>query len=157
LVISSWFPFPADNGSKLRAFHLLSQLARRHAITVLSFAESGEGRDCQPLRDFCANLQTVGGNPYKFGRPLRARDLVSLTPRSYIQTYSREMQRQVDAAVPHHDAAIAFQLGAALYLTKHSTVPRVFEEAEAGVIRDQYRTQPSGPARWRNGLTWWKF
>jgi hypothetical protein len=42
LAVSSWFPCPPDNGSKLRAFHLLSQLANHHDITLLSFAESNE-------------------------------------------------------------------------------------------------------------------
>jgi len=157
LAVSSWFPYPPDNGSKLRAFHLLSRLATRHEITLLSFAESSEAHHRRTLMDFCADVQTVPGNPFKPTGPLRARDLVSAIPRSYVQTYSRQMQHLVDAAVPRHDAAVAFQLGSALYLTKHSTIPRVFEEAEVGVIRDQYRTQSSRPARWRSGLTWWKY
>ena len=157
LAISSWFPYPPDNGSKLRAFNLLSRLANRHDITLLSFAEACEEANPGFLRDLCGEVRTVRGNPFKPAGALRARDLVSATPRSYLQTYSRQMQELVDASVPHHDAAIAFQLGSALYLTRHSSIPRVFDEAEAGVIRDQFRTQPPGPARWRRGLTWWKF
>jgi len=63
----------------------------------------------------------------------------------------------VDTAVPNHDAAVAFECGAALYLTKHSSIPRVFDEAEAGVIRDAFRTHPPGLVRYRRGLTWWKY
>ena len=157
LAISSWFPYPPDNGSKLRAFHLLSHLAQHHDITLLSFAESGEESDQSVLKDFCRDVRTVPGNPCKPAGALRARDLFSATPRSYVQTYSPRMQDLVDAAVPHHDAALAFQFGSALYLTRHTRIPRVFDEAEAGVIRDQFRTHPPGPARWRRGLTWWKF
>ena len=157
LVVSSWFPYPPDNGSKLRAFHLLSQLANHHDMTLLSFAELHEDADQSVLKDLCRDVRTVPGNPFKGAGALRARDLFSATPRSYVQTYSQRMQDLVDAAVPHHDAALAFQFGAALYLARHSKIPRVFDEAEAGVIRDEFRSRPSGPARWRRGLTWWKF
>jgi glycosyltransferase involved in cell wall biosynthesis len=157
LAVSSWFPDPPDNGSKLRAFHLLSHLARHHDITLLSFVEATEDSDPNALRDLCREVQTVTGNPCKPARAPRARDLISAVPRSYVQTYSPRMQNLVDASVPHHDAAVAFQVGSALYLTRHPTIPRVFDEAEAGVIRDQFRTHAPGPARWRHGLTWWKF
>ncbi len=121
LAISSWFPYPPDNGSKLRAFHLLSHLAQHHDITLLSFAESGEEADQSVLKDLCRDVRTVPGNPCKPAGALRARDLFSATPRSYVQTYSPRMQDLVDAAVPHHDAALAFQFGSALYLTRHSS------------------------------------
>jgi polysaccharide biosynthesis protein PslH len=157
LAVSSWFPFPPDNGSKLRAFHLLSHLAKRHDITLLSFAEPGEAGASKSLREVCSSVQTVTGNPFKPAGPLAARDLFSATPRSYAQTYSPAMQLLVDEAVPRHDAAVAFQLGSALYLAKHSRIPRVFDEAEAGVMRDQYLGQVPGLLRYRRGLTWWKF
>src|SRR5262249_40009467 len=59
LVISSWFPYPPESGAKLRAFHLLSQLAKSHDITLLSFAESGEKVDRGVLLEFCRDVQTV--------------------------------------------------------------------------------------------------
>jgi glycosyltransferase involved in cell wall biosynthesis len=157
LVVSSWFPYPPDNGSKARAFNLVSRLAERHTISLLSFAEEGEG-DCQPaLRALCRDVQIVPGNPFKPRAPLQSLELFSRTPRSYIQTYSTQMQALVDAAVPQHDAAVALQLGAALYLGKHRGFPRVFDEAEAGVLRDEYYSRPAGLKRIRRGLTWWKF
>jgi glycosyltransferase involved in cell wall biosynthesis len=157
LIVSSWYPYPPDNGSKLRAFHLLSHLASSHDITLLSFTDSGEERDQAVLKDLCRDVRIVAGNPCKPTASLRAVDLISTTPRSYVQTYSPRMQDLVDRAVPHHDAALALQCGAALYLTKHSTIPRVFDEAEVGVIRDGFRTHPPGLARYRRGLTWWKY
>src|SRR5689334_15153602 len=102
LVVSTWFPNPPDNGSKLRAFHLLSQLANHHEITLLSFVEPGEESDQTILKDLCRDVRIVRGNPCK-PAALRARDLISSTPRSYVQTYSPRMQELVDAAVPSHD------------------------------------------------------
>ena len=37
LFLSTWFPYPPDNGSKLRAYHLLRALGNRHEVTLLSF------------------------------------------------------------------------------------------------------------------------
>jgi glycosyltransferase involved in cell wall biosynthesis len=157
LAISSWFPWPADNGSKLRAYHLLEVLAARHEITLLSFAEPGEGQDPGPLLRLCERVTTVQGNPFKPRKPLEWRGYWSGTPRSFAQTYSSEMQAHVDEEVLRHDAAIAFQIGAALYLDHHARLARVVDEIEVGVIHDAYASMPFGVGRVRRGLTWWKY
>jgi polysaccharide biosynthesis protein PslH len=38
LFLSTWFPYPPDNGSKIRVHHLLRALARKHRVTLASFA-----------------------------------------------------------------------------------------------------------------------
>jgi glycosyltransferase involved in cell wall biosynthesis len=157
LVISSWFPYPPDNGSKLRAYHLLHELSKRHAITLLSFAEPGEEKSVDGLTGICQSVQTVPGNPFKAGRLKGVRGLFSPLPRSYLQTYSRAMQSLVDEAAGLHDAAIGLQLGAALYLDRLRSIPRVFEEAEVTVLREQFASQRHPLKRLRYGLTWWKF
>ena len=157
LLVSSWFPFPPDNGSKVRAFNLISKLAERHAVTLLSFGRDDEAEFGRPLKEICSEVRTVPGKSFNPQAPFPLRELFSELPRSSAQTYSSTMQGLVDAAVPHHDAAVALELSAALYLAKHSSLPRVFDEAEAGVLRDQYYSQPPGLRRVRQGLTWWKF
>jgi polysaccharide biosynthesis protein PslH len=157
LFVSSWFPWPPDNGAKLRAYHLLKHLAKRHSVTLLSFAEPLEESRASELAGLCASVQTVPGNPFKPSAPLSPVGLFSPVPRSYAQTYSPRMQALVDDAVRDHDAAIGCELGGALYLGRHSSIPRVLEELEAGVIRDQFFAHPVGLAKLRRGLTWWKF
>ena len=115
LVVSSWFPYPPDNGSKLRAYHLMRELSKRHAITLLSFAEPGEEKRVAGLADLCTTIRTVPGNPFKAGS-LGIRGLFSPLPRSYMQTYSPAMQALVDEFIGEHRVAVAFELGAALYL-----------------------------------------
>jgi polysaccharide biosynthesis protein PslH len=157
LAISSWFPYPPDNGAKVRVYKLLTHLAKHHSIQLLSFAEPGEDAYAPQLAKLCESVQVVSGNPFKPRAPLAAADLIRMMPRSYRQTYSPEMQRLVDAAAPACDAAVSFQLGAALYLRQHHSIPRVLEEVETTVIRDRFRFQPLGPAKLRAGLTWWKY
>ena len=157
LVLSSWFPFPPSNGSKLRAFRLLEALATRHSVTLLSFAEPGEEQGVPALEAICDKVFTVPGNPFKPQRPLGSLELFSRVPRSYAQTYSVDMQRLVDTEVVSNDAAVAFQLGGALYLRERGSIPRVVDELEVGVLREQHLSQPLGLQRLRRGLTWWKY
>lgn len=39
LVVDEWLPLPLDSGKKIRTYHLLAPLARRHEITYLCFAD----------------------------------------------------------------------------------------------------------------------
>lgn len=155
LVVSSWCPWPPDNGAKQRAYHLLEGLAKRHQVTLLTFCEDSEDGIVAELRRLCARVETVPGNPFK-PRTLRTRDLFSGIPRSYAQTYSETMQRLVDLYIDEHDAAIAFALGTAMYLQHHRQVPRVLEEIEVGVLYDRYHKARGWP-RARQGLTWTKY
>ena len=45
LFLSTWFPYPPDNGSKLRAHYLLRALAARHDVRALAFCPSAPGTD----------------------------------------------------------------------------------------------------------------
>jgi len=37
LFLSRWYPFPADNGSRIRIYNLIRQLARCHEVHLISF------------------------------------------------------------------------------------------------------------------------
>ncbi len=50
LVISSAFPFPPRWGYATRVYHLARELASRHEVTLLSFAEAGDEHNTEELR-----------------------------------------------------------------------------------------------------------
>lgn len=158
LVVSSWFPCPPDNGAKIRAFNLIEQLARRHEVTLFTFAEEGEAtaEHVGTLQRLCGEVRTFAGNPHKAGRSLRVSGLFSRMPRSYRQTYSHDLATALAAAAPAHDAVLALEIGAALHLRGVGAVPRVFEEAEVRVIEED-ATRGSLARRWRRALTWRKY
>lgn len=149
VIVSSWFPVPPINGSKLRAWHLIRELAGRHEVTLLSFAESGEDTEASldVLRGLCQEVTVVRGNPHKPATPLAARGLLSRMPRSYRQTYSADMAAAVRRYRPSVDALVGLQVGAALYLPEFDGWPRVFEEAELGQVFDLPQPTPLGRAR----------
>jgi sugar transferase (PEP-CTERM/EpsH1 system associated) len=60
LWLKSDLLLPLDKGGKLRTWHLMRHLARRHEITYLAFAEPGTPRDrIDGMREVAAHVHTV--------------------------------------------------------------------------------------------------
>jgi glycosyltransferase involved in cell wall biosynthesis len=81
LFLSTWFPYPPDNGSKLRVYHLLRTLAKDHAVTLVSFTFD-TARPEQPgdLRSLCSDMQVVPVNPFAVNRAGTLRTFLSVRP-----------------------------------------------------------------------------
>ena len=157
LVVSWWMPYPPDNGTRQRAFNLLTHLSRHHAITLLTFGHTQAVDDIGPLRDLCERVDVVPPRTLPAGR-LGVEGLLSTVPRYYAQTRSVEMTARVDAAARDHDALLALTCGAGLHMTGVAGLrPSVLDEIEVGVLRDQYTAEHRPVRRLRHGLTWWKY
>ncbi|NLG50709.1 MAG: hypothetical protein GX552_11410, partial [Chloroflexi bacterium] len=66
LFLSTWFPYPPDNGSKIRAHYLLRALAQRHEVTAVAFCPDGDSRlkavpGCENAR-----LHAVSADPFRY-------------------------------------------------------------------------------------------
>jgi sugar transferase (PEP-CTERM/EpsH1 system associated) len=60
LWLNAGLLLPLDKGGKLRTWHLMRHLARRHDITYLSFADSATSDDDRAgMKAVCARLETV--------------------------------------------------------------------------------------------------
>src|SRR5512140_3682673 len=59
LWLKSDLLLPLDKGGRLRTWHLMRHLARRHQITYLSFAENGQQREAAGMRQVAARVVTV--------------------------------------------------------------------------------------------------
>ena len=60
LWLNAGLLLPLDKGGKLRTWHVMRPLARRHEITYLSFAEPSQTRaDRDGMSEVCAHLETV--------------------------------------------------------------------------------------------------
>ena len=73
LFLSRWFPYPINNGSKLRIYNLLRGLSQLHDISLLSFAnQPGASPEAPEIREICSKVKVV---PWKEFNPntLRAR------------------------------------------------------------------------------------
>lgn len=96
LFLSRWFPFPTDNGSKIRAYHLLKSLADQHEVALLSFAnEPPTAAAVQVLREICSQVDFVSYKGFQTNSVRARLGFLSPTPRSLIDTFSAEMAEKV--------------------------------------------------------------
>jgi polysaccharide biosynthesis protein PslH len=157
LFLSAWCPLPADNGSKLRISYLLRELARQHEVELLSFAPEAPGDAAlRELHELCAAVELLPETPFAGRAGGRLRGLFSAAPRSVVANHSPAMAAAVRArAGRRYDVVIASELHMAPYALLLDA-PRLLEEVELTILREQYATQTRLLGRARYGLTWWK-
>jgi sugar transferase (PEP-CTERM/EpsH1 system associated) len=161
LLLSSWFPYPPNNGARIRIFNLLKELSKDHEITLISFAcDEQERQLASYVKEYCSDVKTVLQKPY------RPRSLTALLgfffsePRSSASTYNTEMERLVRACVADNafDIVWASTATMARYALLAKNVPKVLEEQNSmmRMMREQYLAQPNPLRRFRYWLTWQK-
>jgi polysaccharide biosynthesis protein PslH len=160
LFLSAWYPFPPNNGSKLRVYNLLRGLSTKHKISLLSFVDQpGVDSDSKEIRSICEDVQIIPSKLYK-PNSMRARlGFFSLAPRSVVDGFSKEMQTCINRTLLtlKYDLIIASQWSMARYCRSLREIPVLFEEAEVSVFYDQFAHATSARHRLRYGLTWFKY
>ncbi len=159
LFLSRWFPYPPDNGSKIRAFNLLKNLAGEHYVTLLSFVSEPPGpAQLAEMRQLCPEVQTVVYRPFNPGRARALLGFFSRRPRSVVDTFNVEMQTLVTQAVAQtqFDLVIASELDMAPYAVSVPRLPRILEELELTTLFEQYSLEIRPLKKFLAGLRWWK-
>jgi len=139
LVLSTWFPYPPDNGSRLRAFYLLRHLAESgHRVRLIAGVQAdSEYREekgiPEPLAALCASVTAL---PWRWhgdaaGTAAAARGLFSPVPRSIAETYDPAIAAAVarELAKPT-DAVFVLELGMDAYIPPDCHAPLILEQAE---------------------------
>jgi glycosyltransferase involved in cell wall biosynthesis len=158
LFLSRWFPYPADNGSRIRILNLIRRLAIRHEIGLLSFTSNlVRPEHLAALRSWCAHIETV---PYQAYRPMSRRALAGFLdgrPRSVVDTFSHELAAQAVRLARDWtpDLVLASQIDMAPYALSLKCRARVLEELELNALYHVF-ARARGLKRLRAGLTWWK-
>jgi glycosyltransferase involved in cell wall biosynthesis len=159
LFLSRWFPYPPDNGSKIRAFNLIRRLSSHHEIDLISFtSEMVSAERLAVMRRYCQRVDVALYKPFQPNR-LKARlGFFSWQPRSVIDTHSLEVQRLVEEAGRRcsFDVVIASEIDMAPYALALPSTPKVLEELELTKIHDRFIEQRHPLKKLRSGLTWWK-
>lgn len=159
LFLSGWFPCPPDNGSKMRVFNLVKQLARRHEVILLSFAQ---GPVCEDrLAQMASHCQAVHTVPYVEFEPMRLRAVLgffSRRPRSVVDTYNPQMAALVGeiGESSSFDMVLASELRTAPYASLAKGTPRVFEDVELIALWERFSQQRNLIRRARHAFTWHK-
>ncbi len=160
LFLSRWFPYPPDNGSRIRIFNILKQLAAHHDVTLLSFGEPATVDEASAfaLRQFCSDVRMIHYRAFRPSSTAALLGLVSTRPRSLVDAHSAEMSAAVADEVHgrHYDLVVASELDMAPYALPVRGVPTLLEELELSVAKDAMERRASLAGRLRARLTWTK-
>lgn len=160
LFLSRWFPFPTNNGSKLRIYNLLRGLSQLHDVTLLSFADQPTvSPEAPEVRSICREVHVVPWREFD-PKSWRARlAFFSLKPRSVVDTFSPEMAQKITELLrtQQFDLIIASQFPMAVYFQYFGNTPALFEELELGLSYGDAHDPTGGwKKRIRHALTWFK-
>ncbi|MBN1571341.1 MAG: hypothetical protein JXA73_26130, partial [Acidobacteria bacterium] len=146
LFLSRWYPYPPDNGSKIRILNLLGTLCERHSVTLISFVDPLENISTENFPSpGPAEIQVC---PYMEFRPNSRRAILgffSNQPRYLVDTYRPEMASLIRGTMDRtkFDLIVASQTAMASYYRCFEGIPAIFEEVELGCFRpDQSRKRP---------------
>lgn len=160
LFLSRWYPFPADNGSKIRIHNLIRELSRNHEVWLVSFTDEQLDRArLDGMRELCARVETVA---YRRFNPVGIQaitGLISPKPRSVVDTFSEELKQRVErvCAETTFDCVIASQVDMAPYALYAKDVPRILEEVEISIYAEQARRAQGTLSKLRKNLMWSKW
>jgi len=65
LFVASRFPHPPFQGDRLRGYHQLRLLSRRHSIVLLVSAPERDGKSLEAVRPFCERIQVVPASSWR--------------------------------------------------------------------------------------------
>ncbi|MEO8285471.1 MAG: glycosyltransferase [Chloroflexota bacterium] len=111
LFVSPYLPYPPHSGGPRRIHGLLSELGRRHDVSLLAFTAPGEdtGTALQATRQLCAEVVTVEND--QVDRALKGKRKRAIQLRSLLTAHSYErliyhkpsFQRALDGLVARND------------------------------------------------------
>jgi glycosyltransferase involved in cell wall biosynthesis len=159
LFLSRWYPYPTNNGSKLRIYNLLRGLSQHHAVTLLSFSNQPLAElNVEMMKSACEEVHIVQWREFDPNSGRAKLGFFSLKPRSVIDTFSEEMAAKITQLLSEKkfDLVIASQLPMAAYYPYFKQVPSVFEELEVGLSVEDSLRAGGWKKRLRHAFTWFK-
>jgi glycosyltransferase involved in cell wall biosynthesis len=129
LVLSTWYPYPLDNGSRIRAYYLLRALSGHHQVTLVAFDPAAESAANAPEHKSMigAQIVPVADDPYQntslpaFVKYLSPIPVVLWPSRAMAQTVSRLARES------RWDAVVALQSPVARYALRVPALARIFD------------------------------
>ncbi len=162
LFLSRWYPYPANNGSKIRIYNLLKYLGKHHEVYLASFTAEDEPVDTAriaAMQEYCREVHVVTYRNFNPGGTKALAGFLSSKPRSLVDCFSPEMEGVVQRLASRitFDAVIASQIEMPLYTCGMPDTPKILEEAEISVFYDQIARETNPLKQMRKQLMWSKW
>jgi sugar transferase (PEP-CTERM/EpsH1 system associated) len=151
LFLAHRLPYPPNKGDKIRSFHELQGIAKRHEVDLFCFYDQPEDvRYFNDVRRYCRDLYAE-----KISWPLsRARAIsASIVGRPFTTAFFRspDMSRRIGEAVRsrNYDLIFLFSSSMASYVEAFSNIPRVLDMVDVDSDKwVQYANYTSPPVSW---------
>lgn len=126
LFLSTWCPYPPDNGSKQRAYYLLRAMARAAEVTLITF--SLQDAQTPTKTDHGAiTVHAVTEDPFRYTRLPRALKYLSPVPLAYWPISAMDQAVRRAAAATRWDAVVALQMPVARYALRVNAATRILD------------------------------
>jgi len=99
LVLLSRVPYPLEKGDKLRAYHLITRLARKHEVYLFCLSDTPtDPAHVEHLRGLCAHIEVVHLPRWRIVLKLFTA-LFARLPVQVVYFHHRHAQRRIDAVI----------------------------------------------------------
>ena len=103
LYLSLRCPYPPQRGDRIRSYHFIKQLSKRHEITLVFFAESDDDiAAVKHLRPYCKRIEWVRFRSF-FAKINTAVHFFSRLPLQVHYWYSQQMQHKINQLLQEED------------------------------------------------------
>ncbi len=149
LYIAHRIPYPPDKGDKIRSFHQIQHLSKKHEVHLVCFVdEKGDLPYARALEKYCASVDVV------FRGKLASRCLAfqallfSKEPLSVASFYSAELAQKITHTLGReaYDKIFVFSSAMARYVKHISHIPKVMDfvdvDSEKWQLYAQYHPFP---------------
>lgn len=130
LVLSTWFPYPPDQGSRIRAFHLIKALSQGNELGLISFQD-------RPLDDswldfmkaYFTWIKVLPEKPFEYRKLRSILGFFSLKPAAAVAGFNKNMENLVlrTAQEWQPDLVFAFTNVTAPYALKVKNAMRIVD------------------------------
>ncbi|GAP10787.1 glycosyltransferase [Bellilinea caldifistulae] len=92
LILSTWFPYPPIQGSKIRAYNMIRSLSQEHEVAVISFKDMDVKDEwIEHLHQYCKEVIIVDQNPFHYSKFKTWLGFFSTRPSAVVAGYSAKM------------------------------------------------------------------
>jgi glycosyltransferase involved in cell wall biosynthesis len=158
--VSFWYPYPADNGAKMRVLAMIRALAREHSVDLIVLgAEQRAADDPELLRHLCRSIVSVAVPAFSPQSGIGWRGLFSTVPRSLVDTYEPKITTLLESRIAARecDVVICGERAAYYGLKVARSVAVFVDDVDPSRYADAIRAARDVRSRLRATLTDWKY
>lgn len=129
LYLCHRIPYPPDKGDKIRSFHQIRELSKRHTVHLACLIDDPEDlKHVAALRKYCASVEAVYRNKVA-ARGLALLALFTGQSLSVAAFYSKELKKRIDAKIRTErlDRIFVFCSSMGGYVADVSHLPKVID------------------------------